>query len=316
MDEDWFDFFVLDPLGHYNPLTDAVSNRLTRAFIQSTNRKITDLIVDAISQGNYVIINLDDYYTPPSAFYQKENKGHGVLIYGYDLDNQVFDIAGYYENQRYKTEKLNFFDLELAYKHADKWVEKAQEGHETFYYMDYMNVVHLLKVNPQGKYPFNIQSVIEQLSDYLYSRNTNERYLILENRYTGAYGLSVYAYLCSVLEQLLKAPIADRIAYSDHRPLYILMEHKRLMISRIHYMQSHGYLANIEEVVQGYNEIESEIVFILNQFGKFLLKGSSDDSYIVKIVDALTLIAEKERKVLKQLLDQLAQMKVPLTTNS
>ncbi len=111
--EDWFEFFTLDPLEHHNSLTINYSGKIPLDLIKMMNKNIIEFTVDAIRLGYYVIVYIDEFYTPPSQFYAKKHHPHGIMLYGYDLGQEVFEIAGYYENQRYKSEKLRFSDYEL-----------------------------------------------------------------------------------------------------------------------------------------------------------------------------------------------------------
>lgn len=58
---------------------------------------------------------------PDRSSYKSIKTIHEVLVHGYDLDDETFDIVGYNKIGHYGSSKLNFSDFRKAY------MENAQD---------------------------------------------------------------------------------------------------------------------------------------------------------------------------------------------
>ena len=57
-------------------------------------------IIDEINDNRYVYFAVDEYYIPNRANYGKHKFVHDILVYEYDIENQVFYTCGFDENKK------------------------------------------------------------------------------------------------------------------------------------------------------------------------------------------------------------------------
>ena len=252
---------------------------LDRDLIFNSSEDIVPFIIACIDNGYYVQPTIDEYFLPDSPAYKKSHFIHETLIYGYN--NQAFTGIGFNKNGNYATYHIRSSELAQAIGHADL----------TDHYDPYG--VRLFKYAPHAKYDFDINLVREQLADFLYSRNTSQRFRMLANPSDDAYGLAIYTCLKRYIESFLFSSF-------DILPTHILWEHKKCMVDRLKYMEAQGYLKSKYGFSVQYDEIARKTGILRMLLLKFKITRRPD--LIHRVLSHLDTIAEMEKRLLQDLL--------------
>ncbi|MGI6668577.1 MAG: hypothetical protein ACOX4M_03895 [Acetivibrionales bacterium] len=251
------------------------------------NINLHGFIKDCIDHKIYFCSAFDEYYVPCRAFYRNKHYCHDFLIYGYDTARKEYLLMGFNEKRLYKSTRITFAQFEEAFFSGTAMPE----------------YVHLVKRKEGFKYDFNLRLVCELLEDYLYRKNTSERYTnsIRGTVLTGlCWGLDVYKRLRKYFNSL----ICGNVLY-DIRPLHILYEHKKSMVSRLKYMYENNYIDDCSYLYEGYKSLEKETIMLRNLQLKY--SATSDKKLLDRIVDTLTKIEKKEEGLLEILIGKVCK---------
>ena len=257
---------------------------LNRDLIFKSPTDIVPFIIACIDKGYYVQSTVDEYFLPDSAAYQKRHFVHETLIYGYD--NQNFVGLGYNKTGDYAAYQIAFAELTQAIVHANLTGHYDSDGLRLFTY------------DPHAQYDFDIHLVREQLDDFLYARNTSERFRMLLNPYDGAYGLATYPCLKSYIGSFLHPPFSF-----DIRPAHILWEHKKCMVDRLKYLEDQGYLKSEYGFSVQYDELARKTGILRMMLLKFKITRSA--VLIHRVFSNLDDIAKVEQGLLQNLIKKL-----------
>ena len=257
--------------------------KLQRDLIKFTNQDIIDFVIKSLNENYYVYLNVDEYYIPDRRTYKKRHFSHDILVYGYDINSETFDVLGFNKNVSFKSSKVSFSEFRKSYLYLENIENEC-------------NQVYLYKFNPEGEYEFNKKLVIESLEDYLHSRNTSEKFSMLLEPWERFYGMESYKQLYNYFEALIQGEV-----YIDIRNTHILWEHKKVMASRINFMLENQIIET--KIYQDAKKIEDRALIIRNMFVKYSLV--KDNDIILKIVDRLEGLKNDEEKLIKDLINAL-----------
>ncbi|NQX44393.1 hypothetical protein HQN87_03525 [Paenibacillus tritici] len=205
------------------------------SLLKKNNINITEFIINALDDDNYIDVYLNEYFVPQGKGFGKYEYHHGNMIYGYDLQSRTFNIVGYSEHSVIRHSLLSFQELE------DAMIEDGREG----WYG--IGLLSIFKLHPYFTYKFNLDLMLQQLEDYINAKNSLESCSLMENYDSRiAHGISVYDYLILNISEFQR----------DIRPLHVIWEHKKIMLLRLKYLKSHNYL-NIKDFEFLYNEYSS-----------------------------------------------------------
>jgi hypothetical protein len=256
---------------------------ISHEAINSLNLNLNNLIINYIDRGYYILAIVNDFFIPDRQAYQKFNLKHDILLYRYDFMNKRFDAIGYNKDGTYGHSFVDFDDFEKSFFSIDN------------------NDLIFYTLNGFYNHNFSIESTVELLKDYLYSRNTSSRLKVLDGkRYISdhAFGLDVYYHLKNYFHLLI-----TKQANFDIRSLHMLYEHKECMISRIKFLEENGYLKNSSEFLDGYNKIRDKIKTTKNLQLKYKLTRNNYD--IQKIITILDEVAREEKVIIENILNNL-----------
>lgn len=257
---------------------------LNRDLLFKSPTDIVPFIIACIEEGYYVQLTVDEYFLPDSAAYQKRSLVHETLIYGYD--KQTFVGIGYNKNGDYAAYPIAFAELEQAVVHADLTGHYDPDG------------LRLFKYDPQAEYDFDIHLVREHLEDFLFAKNTSQRFRMLANPTDGAYGLATYECLKHYIKSFLVPPFSF-----DIRPAHILWEHKKCMVDRLKYMETQGYLKSEGGFSVQYEALARKTGMLRMMLLKFKITRSPD--LIHRVLSNLDDIGEAEQSLLQDLVKKL-----------
>lgn len=285
----FIDYFVQTPEHHFHPWFKD-SQRLHRNSILNTNIEFIVFLKQQINLGYYIWLHVDEYYIPQTYSYNKKKSfSHAILIYGYEDKTKTFKIMAFLEYGKYSKSEVDYSMLQQAFLGCE-------------IYDDYLNYIHLLKLNPEihnGKtYGFDISIFIKDIKDYYESKNIMEDYKkfydisLYDDR---TFGLNIYIELRKYFIVHL-----DKKIDVNTRLLYTLFEHKKFMNMKLDYIQKNGYYNFDPQLIEGFHELETKVRILLNTFLKYRL--TNNKLYIEKVIEKLEFIHLTERELLKLLL--------------
>lgn len=267
-----------------NPFLDVQAFK--KEIMKFGNINLHSFIKDCIDNKTYFYSAFDEFYVPQRNYYGNHHFCHNFLIYGYDMAQQEYIMAGFDERRFYGTTTITFAQFEDAF----------------FSETSMREYVHLLKRKEGYKYDFNLQLVCETLEDYLYRKNTSERYSnsiygnIIADRH---WGLDVYQRLSEYFGLL----IGGNVLY-DIRLLHVLYEHKKVMASRLKYMESSNYIDDCSYLHDGYRLLENKSMVMRNLQLKY--SATLDNQYLKSIIDMLSQMELEEKELMEILIDKVA----------
>jgi hypothetical protein len=265
-----------------NPLIDFQAYK--KEIMKYGNINIHSFIKDCIDHRIYFYSVFDEFYIPNRPFYRNIHFCHDFLIYGYDTARKEYLLTGFTDRRIYETTRITFAQFEEAF-----FSEVAMKEY-----------VHLLKKKEGFTYDFNLRLVYELLEDYLYRKNTSERYAnsIYGVVKTGLlWGLDVYK---RVKEYFNSLTCGDE--WYDIKPLHVLYEHKKCMVSRLEYMHENNYISDCSYLHEGYKSLEYKSMMMRNLQLKYI--ATSDKRNLDSIIDILTEVEQKEEELLEILVDK------------
>lgn len=286
-----FNFYLYQDFNNFNLLE---CSRINREVLLSVTN-ILDFTINSIKQGYHVLLFLNEFFIPNRRAYNRKDYNHDLLISGYDIDKNIFNVSTYI-NKRFSEFTITFNEFVDAYTYTN------------YNCNDYAGIIHLLKNNTKIKYPFNLGQTIESLENYLESKNTFRNSFFPFQDWL-AFGLNVYDYL---IHELIKLADGNSNRF-DIRPIHILWEHKKCMLSRLIYLEENGYVRSCGYYVE-YLPIEKTI----NNLRLLLLKyqTTKQTTIVHTIVVRLKEVQGMEQIILNNLLKELRENQIPSSIKS
>jgi hypothetical protein len=252
-------------------------------------------IKECVDRSNYVYTFVD--VARIREFNLDHSKLHDIFIYGYDDEEGVIYFAEFLNND---IQKYNF--SKCTYKEAE---EAFQYGPRTE--APFTKLIALMQyVGDNRQFKYNGNYIRETVSDYINpDKNTERRFgeflstLIVSNWEMRAFiGVDVYEYL----DAFYKKELALEKDGVDHRLYHAMCEHKQMMIKRIEYFCSKGYMSSEKlKFLPEYEEVSKSCFQVRNLILKYNISKSR------KILDKVPLILEttksREIKLLKEIFD-------------
>lgn len=259
--------------------------RLNREVVLA-NGLVVDLIRRALLTGRYVQVCVDECEIPGKKAFQKKHFLHELFIYGFDDETQCVETLGFQDNGDFGSLVVAYGDLQRAFDAGVSGNGYDPDG------------VRMFGLDETVSFHFDILTVLDGLEDYVFSRNTSERFRLLAKPTDEVFGLATYRCLIDACAQLFHYPL-----WYDIRPLHILWEHKVCMLARIRYLEREGYL----NVADGFGALYEPIERGAHTLRMMMLKlrVSGDAQILKRIISQLTALAEEEGRLLACLLKTL-----------
>ncbi|WP_239616497.1 hypothetical protein [Cohnella mopanensis] len=269
------------------------SQRITRKMLGKYPGGFVNFARENIEEGYYVWACVDEFYIPGTSAYQNRSYPHAVFIYGYDDDRSTFMITGYFQNQRYGEAEVSYADMEKAYY-----------GFEPEDEINWTNFVRMLKLNSHYKkfYEFKTHWVMEQLEEYWLAKPSSRRMEAFEETWTHQtiWGSDVY----DILQLQIDRHIAKQ-GIVDHRPFYVLWEHKRMMNRRIAYMEENGFYEVSDRSKEEWRKIEQSALQARNLELKYLM--SFNNRFLEQLKERLAALKQEESNAIERMLEDYAR---------
>ncbi|MBB6024301.1 hypothetical protein HNR77_005409 [Paenibacillus sp. JGP012] len=244
---------------------------------------ITQFIIDAIDEGNYLYLSIDRYYISSYRQYGKWHEPHDMLIYGYNQQKSVFYIADFFKST-YSFSETDFESVNKAF------LSPYSEG-------EWFKGVQILKLNDYKKeFRLDLNYLIKQLKEYLYETKSSVDYKLIEEpgSDTDSWGIGVYPFL-------IKHIIENKeYVFSLIRSLHLLYDHKEMMLRSLEYLNSLNHITQYNLHYETYTDIKKQCLILRNIALKYMYSESKKNTE--HIVDLISQIETKEKKAVQELI--------------
>lgn len=232
------------------------------------------LLKELLMDGYCFTSSVNEFYIPNKEFYHKRYFKHGLMVYGFDDETKILDIAGFDMTWKFNTGKVSYEEYEKAFMTC-----KVNER------------CTILK-RKNLKYHLDTMSIKWLLEDYIGSKNTTERLRILANPLKGCmFGQEAF---------LAALELKDNI---DYRDLYTIYEHKKVMVSRLTYLAENLKQTAFIEKLDCYSKITGKVYGLLLYCLKNIKNNVKSDKvyYVSKIKELL----KEEKDILQNVIEHL-----------
>lgn len=256
---------------------DDVFERKQFNFKTVDSEEMKNEIILKINEGFYASVTVDEFFIPKRHAYKNYSFYHDMLIYGYDLEKNIFYTAGYDDTEHFSCLE---HDIDIV---VDTILfclnERKSKPHS-----------HYFRARNEYK-QFSLGNVKSTLQKYLASEPINKM------TYHGVYGMAAYEelihkHLCAIN----KGKKLRRATFS------VLIEHKELMLERVKYISE--YIKNIDdETIYMYEQI---IILAKGiQLSSIKYEITHSDKIGMAIVEKIREMAELEKNAIEKLLLQI-----------
>lgn len=245
--------------------------------------RIIDFIINSLERNLYTILMIDRFYMKEYPIeYNTSHVPHEVMVYGYDLNQNVFFICDNRTHGKYERFKCSITSFEQAYIHFDRDTDHDFDHH----------LFQIMAKKPIA-YDFNLEQVKKSMNQYLSSE------VLMSMVPNGVFGIQSIDVAIEYLEMLKKRDIQFQI-----KTMHLLWDHKKCMTQRLNYLIDQCYIKeDTSRISKEYQEIENKMLLSRNSLIKYFLSGNK------KIIDQtqnlLESIKMKEECVLKEVVSQL-----------
>ncbi|WP_270564244.1 hypothetical protein [Clostridium beijerinckii] len=258
---------------------------LSRELIKRKWDTLTNFLIDSIDLGYYIYLVVDKFFIPAyEDQYMKYHSYHDIMIFGYNVEDQNFNIADFFKGSKYYYSVSAF--------------SKIEEGYQSSEEFDWLHGVILLKEDKSYQPNFSINILKDFINDYLASYNSNARTILINtwlNNKDFAFGLQVY----DVLENHLKE-LSNNIDSFDIRPYHVLWDHKKMILLLIKFLFKKGYLKNADYFYSEFALLEKKILILRNILLEY--KITTKKYLINKVILILKETSVKEQHLLQELI--------------
>ncbi|WHX49348.1 hypothetical protein QNH46_01245 [Paenibacillus woosongensis] len=243
---------------------------------------------DRLEEGKYIITFANEYYVPNRLNYQRRHNAHDIFLYGFDPQRDEFHIAGFNENFLYNSGEVSSALMEKALLQFDQ-----SKGD----LIEWADGMHFLDLKHSNTFTFDKRIMLEQMEEYLYSRNSSDRFRMYANSAENVFGLAVYDEVIDYLHNL-------RSHVTDVRIFHILYEHKKVMHARLRFLvENKGVQLSLEHIDR-YEQLAKQCLVLRNLCLR--LHISKQLEVVERMIKLLDIIKETEKELLQEIIGDLA----------
>lgn len=277
---DWKSFFFDNHYLLFDNCPWLAHSIIPRRMLKSST-SLVNFTIDCINNKSYIYLFVDKYYISKSGLFNTEHKWHELLIYGYDLDNQVFYIADNLGHGKYVKTECSFNELEKGY-----WAIEAD--------VEFYHNIHLFDKHYEEGVYIDVEQILLTLENYLFSKRSINMF-VKEKTIYGVDSIS------RMMEQLESTSYSDDIQV-DTRAFHLFWEHKKLMVLRLEYLKKNSNLVIDEMLIEGYKSLENSYLLNRNLAVKFNITRNYD-GIMPKLINNISSALDHEKRLLGEFLD-------------
>ncbi len=226
-----------------------------------------------MNMGYYIFGDWDEYYIPDTPFYEKSFFRHYFFAYGYE--NNEICVEGYLADghwHRFRVDEEVFLQAILSDKDRDK---NGYVG------------VNFYRPRESRHFRFDPDMVKKEVKAYLGSKGENAAL---------SYGVSA---MRKFFEQMTGAMGVG--ADFPIQSVYIIYEHKLMMLKRIEYMASEE-IGCTEEDVQDYKKVVDQIFSVVCSCVKYRMARKL--AHLNKVSEKINDAVVSEQKILRRIFNE------------
>ena len=264
-----------------------IKDSISHEMISEKWDDIIDFLIDAINVNYYIYIEVDEFYIKEYDNYKKKHLSHTILIYGYDEEVKEFYVADFYKDRKYYFAKVTF--------------EEIKKGYENISTTFLLGIILLRKKDSSYfTYEYSRTGLIKNLEDFLYSKNTKERNMIINYKRVmphvneSVFGLSVFDSICYSFSKTGYVPLTN---------LYVIKEHIKVLEIIVLQLSKLGLVEDWENIYFVLQDIyrKSELSIYLN----IKYRISNKNQLITRIIELIQEIKTKEELLVKKIIDNI-----------
>ncbi len=251
----------------------------------------TELVKMALELDYFVYADLNRKYIPN--YNQDRDVQHNLLIYGYDEEEKIMNIADYFRNHRFTKEVCQFSNIDQAYKYMYRVFD-----YEKFSY------VNLFRYRSDTNFEFSIDEVKRKLIDYIEGTNLMRKYhyqffgFEYQNSKEIYYGITYYDALIEILHK-------DKIC--TPKTIQLLVSNKMIMKKRIELLNEN--IIDKEKFKCESERLLKETVKLRNLILKLNLRNASNKILDLKeknnVSERIKLLKEQDYILTRSLLENI-----------
>ncbi|MBQ9121667.1 MAG: hypothetical protein IJY12_04850 [Clostridia bacterium] len=261
-----FELFTLDPWGEGAGVNLSESIRLTPEMFDKLAIDPLQTVKTLLDNGCYVHGSWNEKYIPAKRAYGQTDRMHDYMLIGYEEAERIFYSVGYTKRDRYEEFTVTFEE------YADSLRNSKNRCID----------LNTCRFCADGDFSLNKEGLLQELSDYIASTNT-------QTLHSGrAYGLSGI--------RALKQYVAENEGAVDIRYTRLLMEHKALMQLRMDYLCGTTHAA-LSESYRTVSRTAKQLYLLSIKYNMIHKK-----EVLAAILDHFDTILSEEERLLPQLL--------------
>lgn len=255
---------------------------------------IVDYLVQAINEGYQIQLWIDHYYISQSSVYQKRHFIHdNASIYGYDLEDGVFFVADNFINGKFSVLSIPFNEIRESRKNDNHFKERPEgTGISTREAKSRPAIKYTLNDNYDKSF-FTIENLVKILQGFLDGKYLIDKDSMNDNNIV--YGIRVYDILISFLRDRDIGKIEFNI-----RSLQAIYNQKCIIVMLINYINTIVELENAIYLINIFEEIKKDWVFIRYQLIKFQI--TKNDGILDMMIQNIQNTMNKEVSAIQQVI--------------
>lgn len=281
-----------------------------KASALNGNSGFNQFIINFINEGLYFYTFVDLYYIPNTFFYKKTHYLHDIQVLGYDLHSECYYSMHFSDKGYLSVFKVSFTDFFNAYVNSPgvlimhdlvitfKKNNVKPEANTNFIKDEIKVFLNSDALERRNQVYFSGESNIHYENSHIHEKLQSfaKDYFKPNDKPNDmwTWGVSTYTEIIKYYQGTLNCK-----KNYDIRPLNLLFEHKKMMISRIKYLQNIIKTPELDRVLKNYLELEKLSLIARNSIIKYNIRSNGD--IIKKVNDYLHKIAEIECHSLERL---------------
>lgn len=224
---------------------------------------LTAFLEQALLKDKYIFLPIDMYELPYYGQYHERHSIHHLFISGFDNENCTFIIHDNFLNGKYKQLIGDYNDIEKSYHSLQNHAEAKK--------YDSMGGICLFKFKQKpwhngikSLYSINLKTIKCGIHEYL-----------MHKEYIHSYShIDCYVYGVDCYDELTKMLTAaeDNASLADYRAFSAMLDHKRVMLFRMRYLQNY-YKIDLSEQISTYTEIIHHFEILIRKIIKGRISG-------------------------------------------
>lgn len=285
-------FIHLTTSSLFNSLPYTFVSKLHTDQLHSWFPDCIEFFIDCLNKRQYLAIALDEYYIPGMNSYQKSHLTHHILVHGYDREQRVFKIAGFFAKPPVFTfdQSLSFDLFQEALNHAGPVPQRVSQTLEIIQFP-----YHALNV---PAVEFDISLITRSLEEHLLSKPLTE---VNPKRIDYWFGLRAYDLLILFLE--LEREQGKPIIHM--KALQTLVNHKKMMIERVVYLFETNCLTDNRYISMAETLLRKTMIVHQLCVKQRIVQDASN---IARAIHCIEELKAYEKQFLEGLLDELRRV--------